>query len=109
MGRLALRVAWQSPGLRITHINDPAGDAATFAHLLNFDSIHGRWMHTATADGDTIIIGDQRIPSRATLTSAIRIGPVLMWSSRHPANSGNPRFSRRIWNKASSGSWLPHP
>jgi glyceraldehyde 3-phosphate dehydrogenase len=24
-------------------INDPAGDAATHAHLLNFDSVHGRW------------------------------------------------------------------
>jgi glyceraldehyde 3-phosphate dehydrogenase len=43
MGRLALRAAWDWPDLAFTHINEPAGDAATAAHLLTFDSIHGRW------------------------------------------------------------------
>ncbi len=61
MGRLALRAAFDSPELSFTHINDPAGDAATLAHLLNFDSVHGRWQHEAKADGDDIIIGSQRI------------------------------------------------
>jgi glyceraldehyde 3-phosphate dehydrogenase len=37
-------------------INDPAGDAATFAHLLNFDSVHGRWNHQAEAQGNSVII-----------------------------------------------------
>ena len=40
MGRLALRAAWDWPELSFTHINDPAGDAITLAHLLNFD---GAW------------------------------------------------------------------
>lgn len=62
MGRLTLRAAWSSPDIEFVQINDPAGDAATFAHLLNFDSIHGRWAHDAHADGDTIVIGDRRIP-----------------------------------------------
>ena len=43
MGRLVLRAAWQWPDIEFIHFNDPAGDAETFAHLLNFDSIHGRW------------------------------------------------------------------
>ncbi len=61
MGRLALRAAWDWPELSFTHINDPAGDAITLAHLLNFDSVHGRWQHEAKADGDDIVIGTRRI------------------------------------------------
>lgn len=61
MGRLALRAAWDWPELTFTHINDPAGDAVTLAHLLNFDSVHGRWQHEAKAEGDDIVIGSQRI------------------------------------------------
>ncbi|MDC8014995.1 ArsJ-associated glyceraldehyde-3-phosphate dehydrogenase [Tahibacter soli] len=62
MGRLTLRAGWNDPSLHFVQINDPAGDAATLAHLLNFDSIHGRWSVEARADGDAIVIGDQRIP-----------------------------------------------
>lgn len=47
MGRLTLRTLWNSDGIEIVKINDPAGDAKTFAHLLNFDSIHGRWQFDA--------------------------------------------------------------
>jgi len=61
MGRLALRAAWEWPDLEFVQINDPAGDAATFAHLLTFDSVHGRWHHDACAAGDTIVIGDKSI------------------------------------------------
>lgn len=62
MGRLTLRAAWESHDLTFVQINDPAGDAATLAHLLNFDSVHGRWSHEAHADAETLVIGDQRIP-----------------------------------------------
>ncbi|EDQ00760.1 ArsJ-associated glyceraldehyde-3-phosphate dehydrogenase [Shewanella benthica] len=67
MGRLALRAAWDWDDVEFVHINDPAGDAHTLAHLLMFDSVHGRWQHEATADetGDShyIVIGDKRIPT----------------------------------------------
>ena len=43
MGRLALRAGWDRPGLRFVHVNELAGDAQTCAHLLEFDSVHGRW------------------------------------------------------------------
>lgn len=62
MGRLTLRTAWASPDFTFVHINDPAGDAATLAHLMNFDSIHGRWNHEAHADGDALVIDGVRIP-----------------------------------------------
>lgn len=61
MGRLCLRAAYQLPGIEFIRINDPAGDAATLAHLLNFDSVHGQWNHQAQSEDETIIIGNSRI------------------------------------------------
>jgi glyceraldehyde 3-phosphate dehydrogenase len=61
MGRLALRAAWDWDEIEFVHINDPAGDAATLAHLLTFDSVHGRWQHEAGTDGDAIVVGDKRV------------------------------------------------
>jgi len=61
IGRLALRAAWQWPDMEFVTINDPGGDAAILAHLLNFDSIHGRWSHEAAADGKDMVIEGQRI------------------------------------------------
>ncbi len=61
IGRLALRAAFDWPEFEFVQINDPAGDAVTFAHLVNFDSVHGRWHHEATADGNTVVINAQRI------------------------------------------------
>ena len=43
MGRLALRAGWESPDLAFVHVNEPHGDTATAAHLLEFDSVNGRW------------------------------------------------------------------
>ncbi len=64
MGRLTLRAAWNNPDFdfAFVQINDPAGDAATLAHLLNFDSVHGRWEREATAEGDTLVIDGIHIP-----------------------------------------------
>lgn len=61
MGRLSLRAAFDWSDVEFVQINDPAGDAATLAHLLTFDSVHGRWQHEATSEGDDIVIGQQRI------------------------------------------------
>jgi glyceraldehyde 3-phosphate dehydrogenase len=61
MGRLTLRAGWENPALQFVHLNDPAGDAETLAHLLNFDSVHGRWQHEARADGEGIVIEGRRL------------------------------------------------
>ncbi len=61
MGRLTLRVLCEQPDVRIVQINDPAADAATHAHLMNFDSVHGRWQREATSVNETLIIGDQQV------------------------------------------------
>ena len=62
IGRLALRAAWIWPDVEFVRINDPGGDAATLAHLLNFDSVHGRWDREASHDGDAMVIDGKRIP-----------------------------------------------
>lgn len=54
MGRLVARVVWDWPDVDIIHINEPAGDAAALAHLLSFDSVHGRWQHQARAEADVL-------------------------------------------------------
>lgn len=61
IGRLALRAAFDWPEFEFVQINDPAGDAATFAHLLNFDSVHGRWQQQAEAQGSSVVIKGQPI------------------------------------------------
>lgn len=61
MGRLALRAAWSWPEFEFVKINDPAAGAESLAHLLNFDSVHGRWTHEATADQGDILIDGKRI------------------------------------------------
>ena len=61
MGRLALRAAWDWPELEFVQINDPAGDATTLAHLLNYDSVQGTWQHNAEAQDDEIHIANKVI------------------------------------------------
>jgi len=43
MGRLVLRAGWGQPGIEFVHINEPKGGAECAAHLLAFDTVHGRW------------------------------------------------------------------
>ena len=61
MGRLSFRAAFDWPNVEFVHINDPAGNSETLAHLVNFDSVHGRWHHNAGHDDQSIIINQQRI------------------------------------------------
>ena len=62
MGRLALRAGWDNANLEFIRINDPAGDAECLAHLINYDSVHGRWQHNAQAIDGTIVINGKQLP-----------------------------------------------
>lgn len=61
IGRLALRAAFDWPELEFVHINDVAGDAATLGHLLEFDSVQGRWNHAVQVEGTDMVINGKRI------------------------------------------------
>ena len=81
IGRLALRAAMggmyrpaDDPRggnrLDVVHVNEIKGSAATIAHLLEFDSIHGRWREQfGAADDRTITVRDRRIGFSALSTA----------------------------------------
>ena len=61
IGRLVLRSLWGRENFEITHINDPLGDAMGAAHLLKFDSVHGRWNKATSNDQNNLSIEGQLI------------------------------------------------
>ena len=61
MGRLALRVALDCPDYDIVHVNEIAGGPRTAAHLLEFDSVHGRWQRDIQYTKDAIQVDGQKI------------------------------------------------
>ena len=72
IGRMVLRSAFggvsrdhldphKQLDIEIVHINDLA-EPAILAHLLEFDSVHGRWHADITADEASITINGTRIP-----------------------------------------------
>lgn len=60
IGRLALRAAWGWPDLTFVHVNEVKGGSATAAHLLTFDSVHGRWPRAVEAVGEKQFAIDQQ-------------------------------------------------
>lgn len=64
IGRNILRALYERPELReklrVVAIND-LGDVEINAHLLQFDSVHGRFNQPVSVDGDYLCIGDDRI------------------------------------------------
>jgi glyceraldehyde 3-phosphate dehydrogenase len=61
MGRLALRAAFDNPQIRIVHINELKGGAETAAHLLEFDSVHGRWRVPISSEAHGLKINGERV------------------------------------------------
>ncbi|TFL16651.1 ArsJ-associated glyceraldehyde-3-phosphate dehydrogenase [Jannaschia formosa] len=61
IGKLALRPLLER-GAEIAWINDAVGDAAMHAHLLEFDTIHGRWNAAFAADESSVTIDGRRLP-----------------------------------------------
>ncbi|MFN6346021.1 MAG: ArsJ-associated glyceraldehyde-3-phosphate dehydrogenase [Cyanobium sp.] len=60
IGRLVFRALWGRPGIELVHVNDPAGDAAA-AHLLEFDSVHGRWSQELHTEANGFRVAGQSV------------------------------------------------
>jgi glyceraldehyde 3-phosphate dehydrogenase len=63
IGRMVLRAHYEDGkkhGLQFVAIND-LGDAKTNAHLLQYDTAHGRFPSAVKVDGDSMVVGDDRI------------------------------------------------
>lgn len=78
IGRMVLRSAWhQLGGLEFVHINDLSGDAAAAAHLLKYDSTHGRWERSVQSRPASIVVDGQEIGYSMAQTPA-----AAAWRSR---------------------------
>ena len=75
IGRNVLRAIAESgrTDIEVVAIND-LGPVETNAHLLRFDSVHGRFPGTVTVDGDTISVGNGKIK-----VTAIKDPTTLPW------------------------------
>src|SRR3546814_16502961 len=86
MGRLALRAAWGADpdlpavswgkgDIAIVHINEPNCEPEMSAHLLAFDSVHGRWpVPTVARDGEIRIARERLGYTRAASPAEIDWG-----------------------------------
>lgn len=61
IGKLILKPLMER-GVQIAWINDAVGDAAMHAHLLEFDTVHGRWDARFGHDDGAVIINGVRLP-----------------------------------------------
>ncbi|MCK6505458.1 type I glyceraldehyde-3-phosphate dehydrogenase [Myxococcota bacterium] len=64
IGRCVLRAGWNDPRIEFVHINDLTSDDM-LAHLLNHDSVHGRFAEQAQAVEGGIRIGDKVVATSA--------------------------------------------
>jgi glyceraldehyde 3-phosphate dehydrogenase len=60
IGRMCLRGLIQNPNLEIVAINDLT-DVSTLAHLLKYDSVHGRFQGTVIAGDEALIVNGKSI------------------------------------------------
>ncbi|TLD69651.1 ArsJ-associated glyceraldehyde-3-phosphate dehydrogenase [Phragmitibacter flavus] len=65
MGRLAFRAGWEWPEIEFVHVNEIGGDAGTSVHLLEFDSVHGRWAKEIAGEGDRMVV-DGRVVTHSS-------------------------------------------
>lgn len=61
MGRLGLRAGWAHDGIKFQQVNEIACDAAASAHLLQFDSVHGRWAYECEVEDGRMLIDGHKV------------------------------------------------
>jgi glyceraldehyde 3-phosphate dehydrogenase len=69
IGKLALKPLLER-GAKIAWINDGLGDPAMHAHLLEFDTVHGRWAADFGHDATSVTINGSRLPFIGTRSLA---------------------------------------
>ncbi|KGX92897.1 glyceraldehyde-3-phosphate dehydrogenase [Pontibacillus halophilus JSM 076056 = DSM 19796] len=72
IGRSVFRAAWNNDAVEIVALNDLT-DASMLAHLLQYDSVHGKFEEKVTTNGENLVVGGKEI---------------TVLSERDPANLG---------------------
>jgi glyceraldehyde 3-phosphate dehydrogenase len=60
IGRCVMRIGATNPDIEFVAINDLT-DSKTLAHLLKYDSVHGRFEGNVEATGDSLRVGDRSV------------------------------------------------
>jgi len=103
IGRLVFRVLATRPNdFDVVGIND-LGDAKHLAHLLKYDSVHGRFPGEVAVDGDAIVVNGRKIP-----ISKIRAPKDLPWGKLEVAIAAECTglFTTRTSDKGGFGDHL---
>ena len=103
IGRLVYRVLATRPKeFEVVGINDLA-DAKALAHLLKYDSVHGRFPGTVKADGEALLVNDVKIP-----VFKIRAPKDLPWAKLEVAIAAECTglFTKRSSEKGGFGDHL---
>ena len=61
IGRLVFKAAMAEGGFEVVGVNDIT-DAKTLAHLLKYDSTHGRYPGEVKAEGDALVVNGAKVP-----------------------------------------------
>ncbi|MDF1753989.1 MAG: ArsJ-associated glyceraldehyde-3-phosphate dehydrogenase [Verrucomicrobiales bacterium] len=61
MGRLGFRAAWDTNDFEIVHINEVKGGSSLAAHLLEYDSVHGRWDRNIEDHDDHLLVDGKKV------------------------------------------------
>jgi glyceraldehyde 3-phosphate dehydrogenase len=73
IGRMVFRAAMNNPQVKVVAVNDLT-DAATIAHLLRYDSVHGRLAAPVAVEGDGIVVDGRKV-----IITAIKDPALLPW------------------------------
>ncbi len=60
IGRLVFKAAFEDKDIEFVAINDLT-DSKTLAHLLKYDSVHGRFPAEVKAEGDYLVVGNRKV------------------------------------------------
>lgn len=60
IGRMVFRAGWKDPSIQFVALNDLT-DTTTLAHLLKYDSVHGRFPGSVKATKNALIIGGKKV------------------------------------------------
>lgn len=59
IGRMVFRAALNNPNVEVIAVNDLT-DANMLAHLLKYDTVHGRLDQDVSVDGDFLVVGGKK-------------------------------------------------
>jgi hypothetical protein len=109
-GPLALRAGFGRQGLTFTQINEVACDAAASAHLLEFDSVHGRWPRACAAVGSVLSVEGLDIRYTRLADAGAPDWSGTTWSSPVPTRpSPSPTVPSACWWFCVPPAWSNRP